>query len=133
MACLTLQWTKKCCRRNTAPKDANFIYGGIPASLPEFWPRLRSLDLHDLKLEGTLPQSLETLENLTQLQVAMNDLHCQDVDVVARLMKHPKLRRVNLDANPKLCGCLPSKPLPHLSVKFGGSAAQVCANSNAEL
>lgn len=38
--------------------------------LPELWPHLRSLDLHDLKLSGALPLSLTTLENLTQLQVA---------------------------------------------------------------
>jgi hypothetical protein len=88
----------------TDPKDANFIYGGIPETLPGHWPNLRSLDLHDLKLEGPLPQSLERLENLTQLQVQMNDLDChQDVhgvDVLARLMKHPKLRNFNIDANP---------------------------------
>lgn len=112
--------------------DANFIYGGIPETLPEHWPNLRSLDLHDLKLEGPLPQSLERLENLTQLQVQMNDLDChQDVhgvDVLARLMKHPKLRNFNIDANPKLCGCLPSVALPHLSIKYGGTSARICDN-----
>eukprot|EP00435_Cladocopium_sp_Y103_P040614 s541_g11.t1 len=112
--------------------DANFIYGGIPETLPEHWPKLRSLDLHDLKLEGPLPQSLERLENLTQLQVQMNDLDCHQgihgVDVVARLMKHPKLRNFNIDANRKLCGCLPSVALPHLSVKYGGTSARICDN-----
>eukprot|EP00438_Fugacium_kawagutii_P021583 Skav212167 [mRNA] locus=scaffold754:290297:295578:+ [translate_table: standard] len=104
--------------------DANFIYGTIPESLPELWPRLRSLDLHDLKLEGPLPESLEHLVNLTQLQVQMNDLHCQRVDVVARLMKHPKLRNFNFDANPRLCGCLPQKAKAHLTIKFDGSSAK---------
>eukprot|EP00438_Fugacium_kawagutii_P008448 Skav217429 [mRNA] locus=scaffold1729:135310:136755:+ [translate_table: standard] len=109
--------------------DANFIYGTIPDSLPELWPRLRSLDLHDLKLEGPLPESLEHLVNLTQLQVQMNDLHCQRVDVVARLMKHPKLRNFNIDANPKLCGCLPRKAKSHLTINFAGSSAKVCDGS----
>ena len=114
-----------------ADQDANFISGGIPETLPQHWPKLRSLDLHDLKLEGPLPQSLERLENLTQLQVQMNNLDChQDhgVDVLPRLMKHPKLRNLNINNNPKLCGCLPSVALPHLSIKYGGTSARICDN-----
>eukprot|EP00913_Durusdinium_trenchii_P017756 g16684.t1 len=105
--------------------DANFIYGHIPEDLPELWPNLRSLDLHDLKLSGPLPWSLRRLVNLTQLQVQLNDLYCPDgIDVVAGLMKMPKMRTFNIDANPTMCGCLPSKVPAHLRMQVGETAVK---------
>ncbi|CAK9076018.1 unnamed protein product [Durusdinium trenchii] len=106
--------------------DANFIYGHIPEDLPELWPNLRSLDLHDLKLSGPLPWSLRRLVNLTQLQVQLNDLYCPDgIDVVAGLMKMPKMRTFNIDANPTMCGCLPSKVPAHLRMQVGETAVRI--------
>merc|ERR1712048_1329283 len=58
--------------------DANFVYGSIPPYLPDRWPNLRSLDLHDLFLTGVVPSSLLQLPNLTQLQLALNDLECNN-------------------------------------------------------
>ncbi|CAJ1368902.1 unnamed protein product [Effrenium voratum] len=106
--------------------DANFIHGGIPEDLPQHWPHLRSLDLHDMNLTGPLPMSLTQLENLTQLQVQLNDLHCSDgADVVAELLMKPKMRTLSMDANPKLCGCVPKVVRPHLRLQVGETSIKV--------
>eukprot|EP00434_Breviolum_minutum_P008565 symbB.v1.2.007556.t1/scaffold432.1/size246310/6 len=106
--------------------DANFIHGNIPETLPQYWPKLRSLDLHDMKLTGPLPMSLVSLENLTQLQVQLNDLHCPEGgDVIQRLMAKKKMRVLNLDANPRMCGCLPSEAPPFLHLQVGETSVEV--------
>lgn len=114
--------------------DANFIYGTIPEQLPELWPHLRSLDLHDLKLSGALPLSLTTLENLTQLQVQLNDLQCPEgVDVIAALMKRPKMRVLHVDANPRMCGCLPPEAPHFLHLSVGETSIRLNCDEHLEL
>ncbi|CAE7788100.1 ANKRD50 [Symbiodinium sp. CCMP2592] len=115
--------------------DANFIFGNIPDDIPDYWPRLRSLDLHDLQLTGPLPRSLVRLENLTQLQVQLNDLECGvgEEDVVAELLRLPKMRTLNVDANPRLCGCVPSRTRVDLNAQVGETQIEVGCSEKGEL
>ncbi|CAE7669292.1 Ankrd17 [Symbiodinium microadriaticum] len=115
--------------------DANFIFGNIPDDIPDLWPRLRSLDLHDLQLTGPLPRSLGRLENLTQLQVQLNDLECGagEEAVVAELLRHPKMRTLNVDANPRLCGCVPSRTRVDLRAQVGETQIKVGCSEREEL
>eukprot|EP00435_Cladocopium_sp_Y103_P050325 s456_g15.t1 len=111
--------------------DAGILRDSKPQSiswmkLPELWPKLRSLDLHDMKLSGILPFSLTKLENLTQLQVQLNNLQCPEgVDVVAALMKRPKMRMLHVDANPRMCGCLPPRAPRNLHLQVGETSIRL--------
>ena len=115
--------------------DANFIQGHIPDDLPDFWPHLRSLDLHDMQLKGPLPRSLSRLKNLSQLQVQLNDLECGlgQEDAVEKLFLLPKMHSLNLDLNPRLCGCAPIETRAGMFAQIGETQIMVGCGMWAEL
>ncbi len=51
--------------------DGNFLTGGIPAYIADVWPKHRSLDLYDYKMDGPIPASLAKL-NFVKLQLQGN-------------------------------------------------------------
>jgi hypothetical protein len=52
--------------------DGNFLNGTIPDWMGSAWPKLRSLDLFDNELTGTIPASLGQLKQLELLQLQEN-------------------------------------------------------------
>ena len=81
--------------------DANFFHGSIPDSIADKWPRLRTIDLYNNELTGTIPPSLGRLTDLTQIQLQDNDLEGTVPDEVLHL---PKLIFLRVAKNARLYG-----------------------------
>jgi hypothetical protein len=81
--------------------DANFFHGSIPDSIADKWPRLRTIDLYNNELTGTIPPSLGRLTDLTQIQLQDNDL---EGTVPNEVLLQPKLIKLRVAKNAWLAG-----------------------------
>jgi hypothetical protein len=83
--------------------DANFFQGSIPHEIATKWPKLRSLDLYNNDLTGTIPESLRKLTLLNNLQLQDNKL---SGTVPSDLWGLNLLNTLHLSMNPELGGDL---------------------------
>jgi hypothetical protein len=81
--------------------DANFFHGSIPDFIAGKWPRLRTIDLYNNELTGTIPPSLGRLTDLTQIQLQDNDL---EGTVPNEVLYLPKLIKMRVAKNAGLSG-----------------------------
>jgi hypothetical protein len=81
--------------------DANFFYGSIPDFIADKWPRLRTIDLYNNALTGTIPLALGRLTDLTQIQLQDNDL---EGTVPGEVLHLPKLIKLRVAKNARLYG-----------------------------
>jgi len=88
--------------------DANFLHGAIPAFVAEKWPALRTLDLYDNDLGGTIPPELARLTGLHQLLLHDNRL---TGTVPQALLALPKMQLLQFSVNPELGGCTSEEQL----------------------
>ena len=76
--------------------DAIFFHGSIPDFIGFKWPWLRTIDLYNNELTGTIPASMARLTDLTQIQLQDNDL---TGEVPQALFHLPKLRVLRMAMN----------------------------------
>ena len=82
--------------------DSNFFYGTIPAAMATRWPALRTLDLYDNDLSGTIPPEMGQMVDLHQVLLHDNRL---TGTVPAALLALPRLHQLQFSLNPELGGC----------------------------
>ena len=82
--------------------DSNFFYGTIPAAMATRWPALRTLDLYDNDLSGTIPPEMGQMADLHQVLLHDNRL---TGTVPAALLALPRLQQLQFSLNPELGGC----------------------------
>eukprot|EP00941_MAST-03F_sp_MAST-3F-sp1_P001448 g1448.t1 len=84
--------------------DANWIQGSIPVEIGDRWPMLRTLDLYDNMLTGTIPKQLGRLTHLQELRLHAN--HFSGLVPTDAFRSLPSLHVLRLDDNEHLSGCL---------------------------
>ena len=110
--------------------DQNFFHGHIPEDMASRWQSLRTLDLYDNEIGGTLPASVSTLEQVHQIQLAGNQL---DGTLPLEVLGMKSLRKINADLNPKLHGCIETEQLSRLEHTLDETRIRVadsCAESD---
>ena len=83
--------------------DGNFLSGTLPASLPEAWPSLVSLDLYANRFTGSVPSSWASL-HWQKLQLNDNLLSGQLPSVFWRA----GICHFSIAVNSELGGCIPA-------------------------